>query len=121
MRLLVTGASGQLGSYVLRECLRRGVAVAAWSGRQQGELFGCSLRPLELAEPEAIATAFRDARPDGIVHTAALAAVSDCYRDPQRAERINTHGSAVLAELANRAKVPLLHISTDMVFDGEHG
>lgn len=120
MRLLITGASGQLGSYLLRECHRRGETVVAWSGRQQGELFGCPLRPLDLAEPDAVAAAFRDARPDVVVHTAAMAAVSECHHDPQRAARINTHGSAVLAELADRAKIPLLHISTDMVFDGEH-
>jgi dTDP-4-dehydrorhamnose reductase len=120
MRLLVTGASGNLGSYILRECLRRGETVVAWSGRRQGELFGYPLRPIDLAEPDAIASAFHDARPDRVVHTAALAAVSDCYRDPIRAESINTHGSAILAELADRAKAPLVHVSTDMVFDGEH-
>jgi dTDP-4-dehydrorhamnose reductase len=120
MQLLITGASGQLGNYLLRECCRRGQAVVAWSGRQQGELFGHPLRPLDIAEPDALAQAFRDAHPDGIVHTAALAAVSDCQRDPERAQRINTLGSAVLAELADRARIPLLYVSTDMVFDGEH-
>ncbi len=120
MRLLLTGASGQLGSYILRECIRRGQAVVAWSGQQQGQLFGCSLRPLDLADPDAVIKAFRDAAPDGVVHTAALAAVSDCHRDPKHAERINTQGSAILAEVADRAKIPLLHVSTDMVFDGEH-
>src|SRR6516225_3915880 len=101
MRLLLTGASGLLGSYLLRECLRRDLEVVAWSGRQQGELFGCSLRPIDLADPDALVSAFRDARPDCIIHTAALAAVGDCYREPQRAERINARGSAVLAELAD--------------------
>src|SRR5262249_53164994 len=115
MRLLLTGASGSLGSNVLRECLRRGEAVIAWSGRREGKLFGCPLHPIDLAEPDAISSAFREARPDVVIHTAALAVVSDCYRDPQRAERINTHGSAILAELADRAKIPLLHVSTDMV------
>lgn len=120
MRLLLTGASGQLGSYLLRECLRQGETVVAWSGRQQGELFGCPLRPLDIADPDALAEAFGEANADVVVHTAALAAVSDCHRDPLRAERINTRGSAILAELADRAKIPLLHVSTDMVFDGAH-
>jgi dTDP-4-dehydrorhamnose reductase len=120
MRLLVTGASGQLGSYLLRECRRRGDTVLAWSGRRQGELFGYPLRPVDLTEPDAIATAFREARPDRVVHAAALAVASDCQREPRRAEQINAHGSAILAELADRAKVPLVYVSTDMVFDGEH-
>jgi dTDP-4-dehydrorhamnose reductase len=120
MRLLLTGASGSLGSYILRECLRHDEMVVAWSGRRDGDLFGHLLHPIDLAEPDAIDAAFRDARPDVVVHTAALAVVSDCHRDPQRAERINTRGSAILTELANQAKIPLLHVSTDMVFDGEH-
>lgn len=119
MRLLLTGASGNLGSYILREILRRGERVVAWSGRRQGELFGCPLRPVDLALPDAVASAFGDARPEGVLHTAALASVSDCHRDPQRAERVNANGSAILAELADRAKIPFLHVSTDMVFDGE--
>ncbi len=120
MRLLLTGASGLLGSYLLRECLRQDEEVVAWSGRQQGERFGCLLRPIDIVDPDALVSAFHDARPDCIIHTAALAAVSDCHRDPQRAERINTHSSAILAELADRAKIPLFHVSTDMVFDGQH-
>lgn len=119
MRLLLTGASGHLGSYVLRECRRRGETVIAWSGRWQGELFGCPLRPIDLAETDSVATAFHDARPEIVLHAAALTVVSDCQREPQRAERINARGSAILAELADRAKIPLLHVSTDMVFDGE--
>jgi len=120
MRLLVTGASGQLGSYLVRESLRRGEIVTAWSGQRQGELFDSPLRPVDLAEPDAIAAAFREARPDRIVHAAALAVVSDCHREPRRADQINTRGSAVLAELADQAKAPLVYVSTDMVFDGEH-
>jgi dTDP-4-dehydrorhamnose reductase len=119
MRLLVTGASGQLGSYLLRECRRRGDTIIAWSGRRQGELFGYPLRSVDLAEADAIAAAFREARPDRVVHAAALAVLSDCQREPQRAEQINKRGSAILAELADRAKVPLVYVSTDMVFDGE--
>jgi dTDP-4-dehydrorhamnose reductase len=121
MRLLLTGASGQLGGYLLREWQQQDGAVVAWSGRRQGELFGCPLRPVDLADPDAIAAAFREARPDAIAHAAALAGVADCYREPERAAWINTRGSAVLAELADRAKVRLVHVSTDMVFNGERG
>ncbi|HEY7152815.1 MAG TPA: SDR family oxidoreductase [Gemmataceae bacterium] len=121
MRLLLTGASGQLGGYLLRECRAWGGDVVAWSGHRRGELFGYPLRPVDLADTDAVATAFSEARPDVVVHGGALATVSACQREPARAEQINAHGSAVLAELAQRAKVRLLHISTDMVFDGERG
>jgi dTDP-4-dehydrorhamnose reductase len=120
MRLLVTGASGQLGSYFLWECRRRRETVIAWSASRQGELFGYPVCPVDIADPDAVAVAFRDTEPHVVVHTAAVSGVSDCQREPQRAERINTRGSAVLAELAERANVPLIHVSTDMVFNGEH-
>jgi dTDP-4-dehydrorhamnose reductase len=77
------------------------------------------LRPVDLTDADALVSAFREARPDVIVHAAASANVNECQRDPQRAERINARGSALLAELADRAKIRLIHVSTDLVFDGE--
>lgn len=119
MRLLVTGASGQLGSYLLRECQSQSISVIGWSCRRSGELFGCTLRPVDLLDTGALATAFHDARPDVVLHTAALTAVSECQRQPERARLINTGGSQALAQLANNAGIPMIHVSTDMVFDGE--
>ncbi len=120
MRLLLTGASGQLGSYLLRECLSQSIAVVAWSGRRSGESFGYPLRPVDLTDPDAVTDAFLEAAPSVVLHAAALARASECRAEPQRAEQINVHATARLAELAERAKIPLLHISTDMVFDGGH-
>jgi dTDP-4-dehydrorhamnose reductase len=65
--------------------------------------------------------AFRQARPDLILHAAALARPADCQRDPERARRINAEGTAVLAELAVQSGTRLLLVSTDLVFDGEQG
>jgi dTDP-4-dehydrorhamnose reductase len=121
MRILVTGASGQLGSYLLRELGGRAAAVAAWSGTPRGDLFGVPLRPVDLADADALAVAFREARPAVVVHAGALARVGDCHRDPARAERVNARGTAVLAELAAEAGARLVYVSTDLVFDGERG
>ena len=121
MRLLLTGASGQLGAYLLREGLRRGRAITAWSGQRRGELFGCPLRPVDLTDTDAVEAAFREAHPDVIIHAAAMAGVADCHRDPTLAEAINTRGSAWIAELAEQSGARLVHVSTDMVFDGERG
>jgi dTDP-4-dehydrorhamnose reductase len=120
-QLLVTGASGQLGSYLLRELCRRGTPAAAWSGSRTGPLFGVPLRPVDLTDPNAIATAFRKDRPEVVIHTGALARVADCFHDPERAHRLNTEGSAVLAGLAGAAGARLVYVSTDLVFDGERG
>ena len=121
MRVLVTGASGQLGSYLLRELRRRGGEVVAWSGTRRGDLFGVPLRPVDLGDAGAVAGGFREARPDVVVHAGALAGVDDCHRDPGRAHQVNTHGTAVLAELAAAAGARFVYVSTDHVFDGEHG
>jgi dTDP-4-dehydrorhamnose reductase len=121
MRILVTGASGQLGGYLLRELRRRDESVIAWSGSHTGSLFGYPLRQVDLADKNAVVAAFREARPDAILHSGALASVADCYKDAERARRVNTLGSAVLAELADEAAIRLVHVSTDLVFDGRRG
>lgn len=121
MRLLLTGASGQLGSYLLRHLHRRGWTTIAWSGSQTGSRGGVPLRPVDLTDTDAVAAAFRQARPDVVLHAGAMANVSACLADPLRAEQVNTHGSAISAELAERAKVRMVHVSTDLVFDGQCG
>jgi dTDP-4-dehydrorhamnose reductase len=78
------------------------------------------LWPVDLANPDRVAAAFREARPEIILHAAALAKVADCYRDPGRARQVNTRGTELLAELAAAAGARLVLTSTDLVFDGEH-
>ena len=58
MRILITGASGQLGAYLLREFHGRSEQVVAWSGSRQGELFGHVLRPIDLTDVVATADAY---------------------------------------------------------------
>jgi dTDP-4-dehydrorhamnose reductase len=121
MRILVTGASGVLGGYLLQELQRQRQEVIAWSGARTGRLFDAELRPVDLTDPDRVVTAFREARPDAVLHTAALATVADCRRDPARAERVNVGGTVLLAELAEQSKVRLVFVSTDLVFDGAKG
>jgi dTDP-4-dehydrorhamnose reductase len=118
-QILVTGASGQLGAYLLQELHRCSAPVQAWSGSRQGDLFGVPLRPVDLTDPFQVARAFAETRPDVILHTAALASVADCERDPDLACLVNAMGTAVLADLAATAHARLVLISTDLVFDGE--
>jgi dTDP-4-dehydrorhamnose reductase len=119
MRVLITGASGQLGAYLLRE-LRGGPGLAAWGGPTGGECLGVRCRAVDLAEAAAVAAAFREDRPDVVLHAAAWARVADCHRDPEGAERVNAAGTRALAELAGDCGARLVLVSTDLVFDGEH-
>jgi dTDP-4-dehydrorhamnose reductase len=121
MRILLTGASGQLGGYLLREIVTSSLPVAAWSGSQSGRLFGVELQPVDLADADRVSAAFRQAAPTAVIHAAAMTAVSQCLRNPDKARQVNIEGSALLAELAKKMGARLLFVSTDLAFDGEKG
>jgi dTDP-4-dehydrorhamnose reductase len=121
MRLLITGASGQLGAYVLRELRLTRTAVTAWCHQRRGELFGFPLQAVDLRQRDATVAAFRQARPTAVLHFAGYPAIADCYRNPDTAWKTNTEGTALLAELAADAGARILYTSTDLVFDGSRG
>jgi dTDP-4-dehydrorhamnose reductase len=110
MRILVTGASGQLGAYLLRELHGRADLVA-WSGS----------RHVDLTDPHALAAAFHAAHPDVVIHAAALARLADCQREPRRAQQVNVTATAALADQCVQSGTRLVFVSTDLVFDGERG
>jgi dTDP-4-dehydrorhamnose reductase len=121
MRLLITGASGQLGAYLLHELRSKDVDVVAWSGSRSEPLFDVAMRPVNLAEPEQIAKAFRETRPECVIHAGAITTVDGCFRSPDEARRVNTEATAQLADLAAALGARLVFVSTDLVFDGEKG
>jgi dTDP-4-dehydrorhamnose reductase len=118
-RVLLTGATGRLGNYVLRELVSRGLTVTAWGGREGTVSFGVRVHPVDLVDADATAAAFRAVNPEVVIHTAAVSAIEDCERDPVRAGRINADATERLAALAAGARFILT--STDLVFDGERG
>jgi dTDP-4-dehydrorhamnose reductase len=119
MRVLITGASGQLGAYLLAALRAGGDHVIAWSGSRTGTLEGIPLHPVDLANPAAVSAAFAEARPDAVLHAAAWARISDCEQDPAVARQVNVEGTALLARLAAAGGARLVFVSTDLVFDGE--
>ena len=121
MNLLITGASGQLGAYLLREAHSDTERIVAWSGSTIGERLGVPLRPVNLADPDALNAAFREACPDVVIHAGAMSAVARCFAEPEAARRVNVEGTARLTALAAETGARLVFVSTDMVFDGERG
>jgi dTDP-4-dehydrorhamnose reductase len=107
---------------LLRELQRRSeFSVVAWSGSRATTRFGYSILPVDIANRKAMATAFAAARPDVVIHAAALGRIDECYRDPAAAETINARGTRHLADLAEHAKARFVYVSTDLVFDGHRG
>ncbi len=121
MRILVTGASGHLGSYLLKALRNTEHQVIAWSCTRTGSLFGCDFLPVDCSNPKAVALAFQDAQPQIIVHTAAISSVGRCFQSPELAHWVNVQGTQTLLELAEKNQARFLFTSTDMVFDGEKG
>ncbi|MGH7134685.1 MAG: SDR family oxidoreductase [Pirellulales bacterium] len=121
MRILVTGAGGLLGRYLLRDLAQTSHTVAAWSGTQSGNAFGMPLAPVPLMDGECVERALALARPDSIIHTAAMAGVASCFRSPDAAWRINVDATRQLAAGASQRSARFIFISTDLVFDGRRG
>jgi dTDP-4-dehydrorhamnose reductase len=107
VRILVTGAAGQVGARVVE-------ALQA-----QHEVLGAGHDILDLAEREQVEQVVADFAPDAVVNSAALTNVDACERDPERAFAVNALGVRTLAQASARRGAHLVHISTDYVFDGE--
>ncbi|HLI54331.1 MAG TPA: dTDP-4-dehydrorhamnose reductase [Acidimicrobiales bacterium] len=108
MRILVTGAGGQVGTDVVR--------LAEAAGHH--EVLGASHGVLDVADRDAVMAAITAWRPDLVVHTAAWTAVDACESDRERAWRVNAFGCRNVAEAARAAGSHLVAVSTDYVFDG---
>ena len=107
MRVLVTGAAGQLGQDVVRTCTAAGDEVVA-----------CDRSALDLGDRDSVAQAITGVAPDVVVNAGAWTAVDDCEADPDRAWRINALGVRWVADAARRVGAHVVHVSTDYVFDG---
>ena len=118
-KVLVTGASGQLGSYLMRELRSRDLDAVAWNRRLDSTLSGFRCQNVNLCDSEEIITAFRAVNPDTVIHAGAMSGVGDCFRDPTTARHTNTTATSLLAELAERRNARMLYVSTDLVFNGE--
>ncbi|MEZ5810787.1 MAG: dTDP-4-dehydrorhamnose reductase [Rhizobiaceae bacterium] len=107
MRLLVTGAAGQLARK-LGAASNTGVSVVA-TGRPA----------LDITVPGTIAAAIAVHRPDIVVNAAAYTAVDKAESEPDQAFAVNRDGAGNVAAAACAADLPVIHISTDYVFAGD--
>ena len=118
MRILITGASGQLGAYLINRIVDKGGEVVAWSHSTEGERSGILLRPVDLTNASATDLALEESRPDAIIHAAALSAAEAVRLDPVGSTAINVGATRRIADWCDRRGCRLIFTSTDLVFDG---
>ena len=118
MRILLTGASGQLGAYLIDRLAPRGHALLAWSGSKPGNRFGIAMTPVDLLDGEATLQALDHASPDAVIHAAAISSAEAVRFDPEKATRINVEATNRIAGWCDRHDRRLVFTSTDLVFDG---
>jgi len=149
MKILITGANGQLGQDLQKECDRRKIEyiatdfiarstsrvasrisdsydeLRATSHEQNPNLPICQsanlLTHLDITDIKSIRELVSSARPDAIINCAAYNAVDKAEEDWKNAFLVNAIGPKNLAITASESEIPLMHFSTDYVFDGKKG
>ena len=107
MKILITGATGQLGYDCVKEFRARG-----------HEVHGVSSELFPLSDENVMRAVIEATEPDAILHAAAYTAVDKAEDEPARCRLINAAGTEILARLAAARGIRLLYISTDYVFPG---
>ncbi|MFN3867834.1 MAG: dTDP-4-dehydrorhamnose reductase [Hyphomicrobiaceae bacterium] len=106
MKVLVVGREGQVA---------RALAAASSGGL---EIVAIGRPALDLADAETIRRAIAETAPHVVVNAAAYTAVDKAESEPAQAHAVNAAGAGSLAAACNAADVPVIHISTDYVYDG---
>ncbi|MGR9589851.1 dTDP-4-dehydrorhamnose reductase [Bacillus thuringiensis] len=107
MKVLVTGAKGQLGQ-----------DVVSLLKEQTCEVFGFGREELNIADEKQVSEKVLLIQPDIIIHTAAYTQVDQAESDEEAAFKVNAEGTKYLAQAAEAVRAKFCYISTDYVFDG---
>ena len=106
MKILLTGKDGQVGFALHKKLV------------SLGEVIATNRDMLDLRDPQAIRAFIDQTKPDIIINPAAYTKVDQAENEPELASQINAIAPQVLAEKASELDIPIIHFSTDYVFDG---
>lgn len=108
MRVLVTGAKGQLGTDLMNELNRQGL-----------EAIGVDIEEMDITDAESCRRVISREKPDAVIHCAAYTAVDAAEDNVELCSRINGQGTRNVAQACREQGIKLMYISTDYVFDGQ--
>lgn len=108
MKVLVTGAKGQLGTDLMNELAKRGI-----------EGIGVDVQEMDITDAEACRRVIKNSGADAVIHCAAYTAVDAAEDNADLCHRINGEGTRNVAQACKEADTKLMYISTDYVFDGQ--
>lgn len=108
MNILITGSKGQVGTELVIEAIKRDHKVHAYGSQE-----------LDISNLEQVNSTVQRIKPDVIINAAAYTAVDKAETETELAYAVNARGSENLAKACKEQNIPLLHISTDYVYDGD--
>lgn len=108
MRILVTGAKGQLGHDVVNEMLKRGLIPV-----------GVDVEEMDITDKAACDKVITEADVDAVIHCAAYTAVDAAEDNVELCRKVNADGTRNIAEVCKKLDIKMMYISTDYVFNGQ--
>ncbi|OOV86975.1 dTDP-4-dehydrorhamnose reductase [Oceanospirillum linum] len=123
VKILITGANGQVGRSLVEQAPAT-VSVSGSDREKSGDgkivqLLACSSSELDITQADRVKAVMEQFQPDLIINAAAYTAVDKAETESDQAYAVNRDGVLNLAQEAKQRQIPVLHISTDYVFDGE--
>ncbi len=117
-KLLLTGASGFLGRYVLRHLQSDWKIVGTYHENQPME--AGEFHQVNLTQKGRVEALFERVRPDAVIHTAAISKAALCEAQPKLTQDINVNVPRQIATQCAKTNIPFLFTSSDLVFDGKN-
>lgn len=108
MKVLVTGAKGQLGHDLMNELAGRGI-----------DAVGVDVQEMDITDKEACERVIKAEQPDAVIHCAAYTAVDAAEDNVQLCRKINAEGTRNIARVCGEMDIKMMYISTDYVFNGQ--
>ena len=120
-RILITGVNGAIGQHLARFFTRKGHTVSGISRSPRPLVDLEQYFPIDITDMPSLDLVFSIAKPQIVVHAAAMSGVEECERLTSMCENINVNGTANLLVQAEDARAHFIFLSTDFVFDGKKG